>query len=107
MVVYTLFLGVILLIVKITEHHLHGDLEWILYWIILLGATVIGTIRIDSAIKILVLNVLLHLLAAPFCFHRRFIIVNLQAIFLVAAIGATIGYIIVRHRRKNRPNKSS
>jgi hypothetical protein len=94
------FFGIVLAITKGVEHRLTGDLEWLVYWAFVAIVTMIGSARLGSVFPVVLLSVLFHLVVSPFCFHRWFIAANLIPIFIATAIGAFVGWMILRKRRR-------
>jgi len=92
--------GFVLAVTKAVEHHLIGDLEWLIYWTFVAITTTIGTAKLGSVLPVAALSVLFHLVISPFCFHRWFIVANLIPIFIATAVGAFVGWMILRKRRR-------
>ena len=92
--------GLVLLVTKGVEHHLIGDLEWLIYWAFVAITTTIATAKLGSVLPVAALSLLFHLVVSPFCFHPWFIVANLIPIFIATAIGAFFGWMILRKRRR-------
>jgi hypothetical protein len=94
------FFGIVLAVTKAVEHRLIGDLEWLIYWAFVAITTTIGTAKLGSVLPVILLSLLFHIVVSPFCFHRWFLVANLIPIFIATAIGAFVGWMILRNRRR-------